>query len=90
MLQYSIEDIYMTLCGEIEEANAVPGVENAYADGSQCDRLYTDIYQAYQRLCQRLGVEDEDADVEIIIDSLCRIQEILCEKMFHYGATITK
>jgi hypothetical protein len=88
MNKYTIEDVYDTLCGEVHGEYAVPGVENAYADGGECDRLYNEMSQAYERLRDRLGVVDEDMDAEIMINSLLGIQRILCEKMFLYGQTL--
>ena len=60
----------------------------AYIDGGECDRLYNEMSQAYERLRDRLGVVDEDTDVEIIINNLLRIQYILCEKMFRCGQSL--
>lgn len=85
MLRYSVEDIYMTLCGEIEGEHAVLGVENAYESGSECDRLYNEAMDAYERLRNRLEECDEDPDAEIIIGNLLSIQHILCQKMFQYS-----
>lgn len=85
MLRYCVEDIYMTLCGEIEGEHAVPGVANAYAVGSACTRLYNEAMEAYERLRIRLGKCDEDPDAEIIIGNLLSIQHILCVEMFRYG-----
>ena len=82
MQKHSFEDVYYTLCGELCEEYAVPGIENAYAEGAACDVLYNEISEAYERLRNRLDVIDEDGDVEVIINS---IQHILCEKMFLYG-----
>ena len=50
---------------------------------------YSNASDAYMRLCQRLGVEDEDEDVEIIFDSFMNITKILCLKMFFYGSTLS-
>ena len=88
MKNYTFEDVYDTLCGEVHGVYAVPGVENAYADGGECDRLYEEMSQAYERLRDRLGVIDEDMDVETIINSLLDIQYILCEKIFLYGKSL--
>lgn len=85
MKNYTFEDVYYTLLGELEESYALPAVENAYAPGGECDRLYTEIQNACQSLCNRLGVPDEDADVELVLGNFLSIQRILCEKMFHYG-----
>ena len=84
-MRYTQEDIYMTLTGNMQDRYRVPGVEDAFAPGSPCDVLYDQAMDAYERLCQRLGVEDEDADVEIILNNLLQIQDILCQKMFAYG-----
>ena len=44
------------------------------------------MLEAYQRLCERLGVQDEDDDVEIIINSLLNIQRETAYHMYYYGA----
>ena len=59
-------------------------VENEYKDGKPCSELYSRVYDANVRLCERLGVE-EDADVDIIIDSMNEITRILAMKMYDYG-----
>ena len=41
---------------------------------------------AYARLRERLGVVDEDEDVEEIIGALMDIQCKLCYEMYRYGA----
>ena len=77
-----IEHIYETLLGE--RLDPFPGVENAFAPGSRCAACYKEIYEANQRLCDRLGVE-EDPDVEAIIDKFFEITRELSLKMFQYG-----
>lgn len=76
------EAVYYTLQGELCEP--VPGVEDAFEDGKFCAQWYQDMLDAYERICHRLG-EQEDADGEIMINSLLRIQKELCMKMFEYG-----
>ena len=85
MKEYSFDLVYDTLLGEIHDSDAVPGVENAFEDGGECNRLYNDMFEAYLRLCHRLGVRDDDQDADIMIGNLMRTQRILCEKMFYYG-----
>lgn len=60
-------------------------VENEYEDGKPCSELYSRVYDANVRLCERLGV-DEDKDVDIVIDSMNEIARILAMKMYDYGA----
>ena len=84
-MQYTFENVYDTLNGLVSGEYALPDIENAFADGSECDQLYAELSEAYERLRDRLGVVDEDADVEVIIGNMLAMQHILCEKMFHYG-----
>lgn len=74
--------IYETLLGERLDPH--PGIGNAFAEGMQCAKLYSQIYAARERLCDRLNAE-EDPDVEIILDSFFEINRVLCLKMFCYG-----
>lgn len=79
-----IEMVYDSLQGTL--IAPIPGVENAFTPGSECQKLYADMLEAYARLCRRLGEVDEDGDVEVLINSLLRIQKVLCVKMYLYGA----
>ena len=85
MNEKQIDDIYYTLIGTMQEQFRVPGVENLFAEGGECMNCYSDMHAAYERLCERLGVIDEDEDVEDIINSLMRIERIVSMKMFEYG-----
>ena len=80
-----IEDIYDSLQGGLVPEARVPWVKNLFLPGSPCDRAYSDMLDAYERLRDRLGVADEDEDVEIIINSLLDIQQILGHEMFRCG-----
>lgn len=80
-----VENIYLTLIGQLEEAFCVAGVENLFEEGSACDCAYSQMLDAYARLRDRLGVENEDADVEQIIDALRKIEKIISMKMFECG-----
>ena len=85
MNEKQIEDIYYTLIGTMQEQFRVPGVDNLFAEGSECMNRYCQMLAAYERLCDRLGVIDEDEDVEIIIDALMTIERKVSMKMFEYG-----
>ena len=78
----NMEHVYETLLGE--RLDPYPGIDNAFAPGSHCATLYAEIYQANQRLCNRLGVE-EDPDVEQIIDNFFEISRELSFRMFQCG-----
>ena len=72
--------IYDSLTGEL--LDPIVGVPNAFAQGSYCENQYRLICEAYERLRERLGVVDEDSDVEQIIDEFLGIQRYLCKEMF--------
>lgn len=74
------ELVYESLIGEL--VDPVRYVPNAFAPGTFCEARYREMLDAYERLRDRLGVVDEDEDVEIIIDSLLAIQRKLCVEMF--------
>ena len=69
---------------------AYPPIPFAFAEGEYCMNEYSDMLDAYERLVERLGQTDDDADVEIIINSLLDTQRALCLKMFEYGRIYEK
>lgn len=79
------EEVYYSLLGQTVDEYKLTWVENAFASGGECERNYEAVFAAYERLCARLGVVNEDADVERIIDAMLDIQKELCLKMFAYG-----
>ena len=70
------QEVYDLMCGQMEpDESVVPGagdIRNEFAEGSFCGKEYEKIYEANRNLCEWLGV-DEDRDVEMIMDSFCRI-----------------
>lgn len=60
-------------------------VANEFERGKFCEIAYEKVYNANRRLCQRLGVE-EDEDIESIINNLLCISKYLCFKMYDYGS----
>lgn len=86
MKQNVMVQVYDSLTRRVAEKYRIPGVEDAFAPGAYCWERYGDMLNAYARLCDRLGVEDEDEDVEVIINALMDIQDDLCYKMYRYGA----
>ena len=77
-----VTHIYETMLGE--QIDPLPGIPNAFADGGKCARLYSEIYEAVQRLSDRLGAE-EDPDVEVILNNFWDINRELCLRMYRYG-----
>ena len=89
-MEYKAEQVYQTLCGEMETWAQVPGVENLFEEGKLCHARYETIYAAYQKICGRLGVKNEDADLESIINAFMDIEHELCIKMYEYGVRFGK
>lgn len=77
---------YESMACCVKDWYRMPGVEDAFQIGSYCESCYQDIWEAYERLRERLGVVDEDKDVEIIIRAYEDVQQELCLRMYHYGA----
>ena len=80
------KQVYNTLNGHYISSFCVPGVENAFAAEEPCIELYGKALDAHQRICSRLGIGEEDEDVEVIFNAFLGISEILGLKMYHYGA----
>ncbi len=78
-------EVYNSLNGYYKKEFIVPGVESIFEEGTECMQLYTDMLAAYERLCNRLGVIDEDHDVEEMITALLCICEKVGLQMYHYG-----
>ena len=77
--------VYETLYGVRMTEDGVPGVENLFADGMPCAEAYEQMLKAYERLRDRLGTVDEDADAEVMINALLNIFLRMSMKMFEYG-----
>ena len=85
MVMDDAEFIYDSLTGQYIPEAAAKDVEDAFAPGQPCHALYKEASGAYDRLCDRLGVTDEDEDVEIIFNAFLSMSKILGIKMYHYG-----
>lgn len=72
-------DIYRNITGQL-----VP-VEDEFADGKPCGLLYERVTDARERLCERTGIDFEDADILAIISGMEEIAEICALKMYHYA-----
>ena len=78
----NFKQIYETMLGLLEPEACVPGIENAFADGSFCADQYEKMCSAYERLCARLNVRDEDQDLNTMVDSMEAIQKELCRRIY--------
>jgi len=81
-----VDRVYENLVIGVRKEYRMPSVEFAFKDGHICLEQYGKALAAYRRLCDRLGVEDEDDDVEDIFHTFSQIQREIAYRMFHYGA----
>ena len=79
------EEVYDSAKGELLEEFRLDWVRNQFTPGSPCDLAYGEMLDAYARLRDRLGVGDEDPDVEIMRDCQDRITYQLCRELFRSG-----
>lgn len=86
MRQDYMEWAYETMVCGLVEGHRMPGVEHAFSGEDVCMKRYGDAMDAYERLCQRLGVVDEDQDVESIFRAFMDIERELCYRMYACGA----
>jgi hypothetical protein len=86
MQEHFIDMVFLSLHGQLLPNYMIPGVENIFAQGSVGIALYEQARAAYDRLCNRLGVHDEDADLDVIVRSLEAIGKEIGYRMYKYGA----
>ena len=73
---------YESLLGLRTGEAALPGVENAFAPGSLCDREYGRMRESYLRICERLHAGEEDTDLEDLVAAMEAIQRALCRRIY--------
>ena len=84
------EHVYDCLLGQILSETALDWVESIFTDGSEYNRNYAAVLAAYGRLCQRLGTDEEDDDVEVIINSMLDNEKLIALNMFELGMRYAK
>ena len=82
--------VYDTVRGVGDRDEWVDGVDNLFLPGSKCEKDYFDMLDAYVRLCDRLGVRDEDDDVEMIIRCFMDMERRISRAMFECGTRFSK
>ena len=79
------EWVYDSAMGNLAKGYELKGVDNLFSTGKECYCLYSEMLEAYERLCDRLNEIDEDEDVEIIINNMLQICKIVGLQMYDYG-----
>lgn len=81
-----VDRVYWSINGFLLPQFTVAGVENIFSKGGIGIELYEQASDAYARICDRLGVRDEDPDQDIIVRSLEEIEKEISYRMYQYGA----
>lgn len=84
------ERVYDSLAGNLLPEYSLSWVEDIYVPGHPFYEAYSTMWDAYDRLRDRLGAVDEDEDVEIVISSLLKYGKIAAMEMFRYGRKYQK
>ena len=79
------EQVYGTLLKALEEESELSWVTPVFVPGHPCYETYCQMLAAYDRLRQRLGREEPDADAEAMIDCLLNHGKLLALEMFRCG-----
>ena len=82
------EQVYYTAIGMAVEASRALGVIDQYGPEGNCHALYNRMRDAYDRLCARLGVGEEDSDLDEIVDLMEDICKEVAFEMFRCGSTL--
>lgn len=78
------QTVFDRLMDHFSDENILREVDPVFVPGHPCYEEYVRMWEAYGRICRRLGRE-EDPDCEIIIDALLRHGKLLALEMFRYG-----
>lgn len=74
------ENVFELMCGDIDAVST--GIENEFADGEMCDRIYEEIYTL-------MDANDDNPETAMAMEKMMALHsEILrhlCYKMFDYG-----
>lgn len=75
--------VFETLTGLRRMEGMVPWVEYC----PEAMEAYGKMWEAYERMAKRLGQREagDDDDLEDMVNSLLKMQEIIALKMFQYG-----
>ena len=79
------ELVYSSLLDELVPEYQLPWVQPIFIPRHPCYEEYAKMHEVYMHLRERLGVEEEDEEVERIIDALLAHGKILALEMFRYG-----
>lgn len=87
---HDFEKIYYTMTGDLLPECCVPWVEDAFVEGTVYNQCYKNFWIAREHLCERFGMEWEDDDLELFMNSIMDLGEDIAKRMFRYGTEYAK
>lgn len=84
-LYEDFDSIYSTMMGNQRICWAVPWVEDGFRNKSAISRAYKDFWTAREHLCERFGLDWEDADLELFMNAILELEREVAWRMFLYG-----
>ena len=90
LFEEDFDSIYSTMMGNIRICWAVPWVEDSFRSENGISRAYKDFWTAREHLCQRFGLDWEDADLELFMNGILKLEEEVARRMFLYGIEYAK
>lgn len=82
--------VYESLLGDLVPEYALDWVEDIFVPGHPCYDSYSQMREAYLRVCARLGSREEDADLEIMVNTMLDLCRVVALEMFRYGRIYQK
>lgn len=76
------ERIRDSVLGDLEASARVPWAEDLSREGTPYSEAYRTIAEARERLCQRFGIRQEDADWEAIMDAILVLEQEVARGVF--------
>ena len=86
MKESFMELVYLTMQGQLLPEYAIADVEDIFVADGIGNELYTKARIAYSNVCKRLGVKDEDSDLNEIIYYMEALADEMAYRMYRYGA----
>ncbi|MEF9975885.1 MAG: hypothetical protein RRY03_03690 [Oscillospiraceae bacterium] len=78
----NFETMYNQICG-LEENGGI--IADEFTPFSECGRMSQEIYEARKRLGARLGTDEEDEDLMILVTNYEAMQQIVAQKVYEYA-----
>lgn len=80
------DEIYESVTGQVLPEYTVPGVRNVFAEGAECDFLYSQVQEACYRISERLD-EAENQDLQQILNCMDAICKQVAEEIYRFAKT---